>query len=323
MSSALNTTNTQRPTAAASKSLRISGNRIHLRPTKQGIFYVLSISIILVSSINFQNNLGILTSLFFFICLLLSTVETWQLLRGVSLNLSKIEPVFCGAAANANITVFRHGHRKAAHLRIRLDQYENQLFHLADTSEQNLSYLIHTSQRGEYVIRNISVSSHYPFGVIKAWMMFKVEHHFVVYPVPADTEAHALHFNPQQRSHINDLNQSDYAGMRTYSPGDPFKLINWKSVASEKGLYVNDFSSNTDTTGWIDWDDYPDMDTEQRLSLMTRAVIQHEKLVCNYGLRLPGTSIRPHCGFSHMKQCLTALACFNRQPAHSNLPAQN
>lgn len=296
-----------------SHAQQLTHNRVRLLPTRQGLFYLALTGVMLVSSLNYQNNLGILTSLFFFNCLLLSALQTWRLLRGVSLNISKIEPVFCGTAALANITIAAHGQRNNTHLSIRLDAHKDRTVNLTQGAEQSLHYAIPTARRGEHSIRHIRVSSRYPLGVVQAWINLKTAQRFIVYPDPAQTEKQALKFNQQLRQHANDLNQSDYAGMRSYSPGDPFKLINWKSVASEKGLHVNVFSSNTHTAGWIDWDDYPDMDTEQRLSLMTRSVIEHEKTVSNYGLRLPGTRIKPHCGFSHMKQCLTALACFGTQ----------
>ena len=296
----------------------LSAERVRLRPTRQALFYLALIVTMLVSSLNYQNNLGILTSLFFLSCLLLSALQGRQLLHSITLSFSKIEPVFCNNPAHISITITTHKNFKGARLLLRIDNSGNnssdKSIHMTDSQEQTLNYAIPTSHRGEHLIQSIRLSSLYPFGVMQACANFHIEQRFIVYPDPDLAEKQDLYSSQRQHHDQQDFNQSDFAGMRSYSPGDPFKLINWKTAASEKGLHINIFSSNIHSEGWIDWDDYPGMNTEQRLSLMTRAVIEHEKRQCNYGLRLANTIFRPRCGVTHMKQCLTALALFNSTP---------
>ena len=89
-------------------------------------------------------------------------------------------------------------------------------------------------------------------------------------------------------------------------------MINWKSVASGKGVLVNEYSEPEQDVAqdWIDWQHYDSYGTEERLSRMTYAVTQHEKRQQHYGIRLPGITINPDIGAAHMKHCLTVLACF-------------
>jgi len=320
MSSTLDSATMKSVSSTTGGNYHIQGMRaghVYLRPTRRGVFYLLLTLLMLVSSLNYQNNLGILTTLFFVICLLFSGLQTRRLLQNITININKIEPVFCSTPAHAIITITKFGQLSDAQILLRIDGGSDSHVHMTPAHEQTLSYAIPTTRRGEHIIQHVSITTRYPFGVIQARMTLAIEHRFIVYPDPMLAEHQMESFQQQQRHDLQDLNQTDFAGLRGYTPGDPFKHINWKAVASARGLYVNIFSSNVHSEGWIDWDDYAGLDTEQRLSLMTRAVIEHEKGLYNYGLRLPGTTIRPHCGVNHMRQCHTAMACYGRPAAFS------
>lgn len=286
-------------------------HHVRLKPTGRGYFYLVLISIMLISSLNYQNNLGILTSLFFFICLVFSGLQTRSLLQDIRFNINKIEPVFCNTPAHALITITTTGDFDNAQLHLHTDISGDRTVHLNAAQQQSFNYAIPTQQRGEHIIHQINLNTIYPFGVLKATAIIDCELHFIVYPDPALTQHQSTRYAQDPHYNLQDFNQSDFAGMRTYTPGDPFKLINWKTAAKTSELYVNLYSATTHNDAWIDWDDYSGIDIEQRLSLMTRAVIDHETVQSNYGLRLPGKHIRPNFGMNHMKQCLTALACYN------------
>ena len=51
-------------------------------------------------------------------------------------------------------------------------------------------------------------------------------------------------------------------------------------------------------------------DTEQRLQLLTRAILDLSQGQEQFGLRLPGQEIQPGSGQAHVQQCLRALALY-------------
>ena len=61
---------------------------------------------------------------------------------------------------------------------------------------------------------------------------------------------------------------------------------------------------------WFDFDTVVTDDLEQRLSILTRWVIDADRTREDYGLRLPGQSFSPAHGDTHRRQCLEALAMF-------------
>jgi uncharacterized protein (DUF58 family) len=65
-------------------------------------------------------------------------------------------------------------------------------------------------------------------------------------------------------------------------------------------------------THWINWNDIPANDIEQRLSMMTALVINAEQNHQYYGIRLPDKEIAPDTGNEHYHRCLTFLALYQR-----------
>ena len=60
---------------------------------------------------------------------------------------------------------------------------------------------------------------------------------------------------------------------------------------------------------WLDWTQLPaGLDTEARVSRLTRWVMDAESLRLRYGLRLPHAEIAPDGGPSHRARCLRELA---------------
>jgi uncharacterized protein (DUF58 family) len=83
-------------------------------------------------------------------------------------------------------------------------------------------------------------------------------------------------------------------------------------VARGQGWYTKEFGGGAPTTLWLDWDTLEGLDTEERLSVLARWVIDAQRGGELYGLKLPGTSIAPASGEQHQARCLGALALFGQ-----------
>jgi len=110
----------------------------------------------------------------------------------------------------------------------------------------------------------------------------------------------------QGRSHGE--GQEDFSGLRTYRLGDSLRHVAWKAVAREQGMLAKQFSGEAQQDVWLDWDALAGLDTEARLSRLTRWVLDAEASGAHWALRLPGRSIELDAGPSHRQRCLEALA---------------
>jgi uncharacterized protein (DUF58 family) len=104
--------------------------------------------------------------------------------------------------------------------------------------------------------------------------------------------------------------EEDFAGLRKYQHGDSPRHVAWKAFARSGQLLSKQFAGADTSSQWFDFDDIPVDDTEQRLSILTRWVVDADRTHEDFGLRLPGAEFEPAHGEAHRRACLAALALF-------------
>jgi uncharacterized protein (DUF58 family) len=102
----------------------------------------------------------------------------------------------------------------------------------------------------------------------------------------------------------------DFIGLRTWHHGDSLRHVAWKAVAREQGMFAKQFSGEAQQDVWLEWDALAGMETEARLSRLTRWVLDADAAAQRYGMRLPNHALAPGLGEEHRRQCLEALASF-------------
>lgn len=102
----------------------------------------------------------------------------------------------------------------------------------------------------------------------------------------------------------------DFAGLRRYVAGDALPRIAWKSLAREQGLQVKQFAAPVGEELWLDFMALAALSLEQKLSLLTRWVLDADAKNYRYGLRLPDSEIAPQNSPAHKTECLRKLALF-------------
>jgi uncharacterized protein (DUF58 family) len=100
----------------------------------------------------------------------------------------------------------------------------------------------------------------------------------------------------------------DFAGHRAYQLGDSPRRVDWKASSREQGLLTKQFQGEAQSSLWLDWTLTPGTNIEQRLSQLTRWIVDAHTDRQSYGLRLPKLDIKPNTGDAHYHQCLRALA---------------
>lgn len=102
------------------------------------------------------------------------------------------------------------------------------------------------ARRGVHAYAAVTVSSIFPFGLVRARRRFALPGEVVVHPAlyavesPRATGFDAVvggKFKGQRRS----ASGANFAGVRPIQPGDPLKQIHWKSSAKGGGLMVKTF----------------------------------------------------------------------------------
>jgi uncharacterized protein (DUF58 family) len=293
--------------------LRLSVGRIFILPTRSAVVLAATVLLLWVGAVNYNLNLGFLLTYLLLAVGLLSLLYTYRNLAGLEVRVGQIEPVFAGDEAEFDF----HVRNPSAVPRYRITLTEllghAVTFDLAAHAETRVSLKLATTQRGWLEAQRLALHCDFPLGLFHAWTYLHVDAFCLVYPRPAAA-------GPLPSVLINDDEKQarpdgvdDFAGLRSYVPGDSPSRIAWKTWAREQGLQVKCFDAPQGTQVWLDWDALPRTSEEHCLSQLTRWVLDADQAGLAYGLRLPGQELGIALGATHRATCLYSLALFDHR----------
>ncbi|MGD8885124.1 MAG: DUF58 domain-containing protein, partial [Gammaproteobacteria bacterium] len=281
-------------------------------PTRQGILFAIVLVIMLIGSINYNNSLGYLLTFLLASVAVVSILYTYRNLLHLKISVGNITPVFCGEKAKVQVVIDNSGLSERFAIQAELANSQPKRCDVEQDGWAcvNLSYP--ATRRGVQQLPRITISSVFPLGLFRAWSHVRLTNKFVVYPEPAgDTQLPYQWNQEQQQLRGYHKGSDDFAGLNTYTPGDPLGHIHWKAYAREQGLHTKKFGGNNEQELWLDWRVLSRPDDENKLRQLAKWVLEADMTEINYGLWLPGNRIPPSLGPMHKQKCLKALALFN------------
>jgi uncharacterized protein (DUF58 family) len=171
-------------------------------------------------------------------------------------------------------------------------------------------------RRGYLQAPRIRLQAHFPLGLLRTWAYWRPAMRVLVYPWP-EVDAPALpHTGTSRANGRGNAGQDDFAGVRHYQAGDPLKHLAWRQIARldpELGgqLVSKQFEGGGDSDLLLDFASLPThLGLEEKLSRMTRWVLEAERLGAPYAFRLGSVEIDSANGEAHLHACLQALALY-------------
>jgi uncharacterized protein (DUF58 family) len=169
-----------------------------------------------------------------------------------------------------------------------------------------------SSKRGWLRPGRITVYTRFPLGLFHAWAYINIEMQALVYPLPSsDRKLPAEVLVQDGSSGDQGRGDDDFASLRPYHPGDSLRHVHWKALAREQGLVTKQFGGGVSEQLWLKWEMLGNLPTEEKLSRLTRWVLEADSRGMAYGLILPNIEITPQRGDGHRRHCLEALALYN------------
>jgi uncharacterized protein (DUF58 family) len=173
-------------------------------------------------------------------------------------------------------------------------------------------------RRGLHPVPPLTAETRFPLGTFRVWTVWRPAARMLVYPTP---EAHPPALPPGEplsgpaavSAALRAHNAGEYDGVRAYRRGDPLKLVVWKKAARAQAAGSEDLvSRDTQQTQrqelWLDAQAAGLPDTEARISRLCAWVLMADRLGVDYGVRMPGRTLKPSQGEAHRRACLEALA---------------
>lgn len=278
-------------------------------PTRYGFLFAIVLVAMLLAAVNYSNGLGYGFTFLLGAMVLTSMLYTHRNLAGVTLTVGAADPVFAGESALFPVTAHNPDQQPRAGLWL-ISGDQRQRLDLSPGGHSAATVSIVTTHRGYVPAPIVRLTTSFPFGLLYTWSAaLHPQARGLVYPRPAP-RLPLPEAPDRQRYQQPGLRPEgdDFMGLRQYHPGDPPRHVHWKAVARGQDLLTKRFGGAGAGTVWIDWDEIAAPDTETRLSLMCRWVLDAEEQGAHYGLRLPGTTLAPDRGSAHQHACLAALA---------------
>jgi uncharacterized protein (DUF58 family) len=290
--------------------------RVYILPTSGGLLYGTTILLMLVGSINYSLSLGYILTFLLAGMGVVSMLHTWRNLAAIALLPGRASPVFCGELARFRVKAVNRGRLPRLSLALQLGKQTPVFFDLPAESEAEVEATLPATMRGVLVPGRFRIFTTYPLGLFHAWANVELDLSCVVYPKP---EAGSVPLPPASvttgEGAAAGSGEEDFAGLRTYHPGDPPRRIAWKAVARTNTFLTKQFSGSGAAELWLDMRDIPDaLGLEGKLSRLARWVLEAEAAGLRYGLRLPDAEMEPTTGPGHRERCLQALALFQARP---------
>jgi uncharacterized protein (DUF58 family) len=264
-----------------------------------------------------QNSAAIYLLLFMLASVFLVSIpHTLTNLAGVTLKVESAKPAFAGDEVCLPVEIMNSSRATRYRIEVILsdaNKTRGRVDWIPRESAARLTLRFPAPHRGEHKIEKLDLTSCYPLGFVRASKKVVSNQTYLVYPKPAGNAQ--LPTNNSSRFADGWTEQSvgpgdDFAGVRTYVPGESQRHIDWKAVARGQPLMTKEFAAETKGAVRLDFFELRFTDVEEKLSQLTLWVIEAERARRPYGLRLPGIEIFPAVGQMHFHRCLRALSLF-------------
>ena len=300
------------PNGPENAPVALSQRRVYILPTNAGLLFGLTLMLMLIGSINYNLSLGYGLTFLLTGTAIVCMLHTWRNLAHLQLAPGKSEPVFAGDRARFTILARNPGRVSRCSVAIQFGDKEARYFDVDPRWEATVRIRIPTPHRGLFRPGRFRIFTTYPLGLFYAWANVELDMSCLVYPAP-EAESASLPEQPSTSVLGNAAGEGDddFAGLRQYHLGDSPRHIAWKAVARTGVFTTKLFSGTAGTDLWFDLADTPEsLGIEQRLSRLSRWIVDAAQHGQRYGLNLPELRVKLGAGDAHQAQCLEALALF-------------
>lgn len=242
------------PGLARRTPLRWLGYRINYRLTKDGMFYLLGVLVIMLAALNTGNNLLFMILAFMLAGIVLSGIASTVSLTGIELKLELPDHVFAEQPVMAQVELENEkltlpsfslrvaGDAKKAGAQILSRPVYFPYIPRQRSVQQKVELLF--PRRGVYRQDAFNISTKFPFGFLEKTRKVNSQLEMVVYPHVEPTEEF-YEILPLISGEIESFYRGrghDLYSIRDYITTDSARFVDWKASARSGGLKVREFT---------------------------------------------------------------------------------
>ena len=222
---------------------------IYILPTMTGFIFLLSSTLMIMIGSAYENNWVNIIAFFLLSLILISMVQTHNLLRGLKVESVEVQNGFAGGSFFSHLLLIEP--QKYKSVQFRLKKFKEKERHKYPEVEGPWSEVQYVSpRRGYYSSQELQLETRAPLGLFRAWSPRKVSYSFWIYP-EAKGHRPLPHFSEamiEEGEHATHLQgplsgAEDFHELRKYRSGDPWGHIHWKRQAKTGQLTTKVFES--------------------------------------------------------------------------------
>jgi uncharacterized protein (DUF58 family) len=295
----------------AARSVTLDQRRIFILPSRAGLFFGLLLLLILLTAINYQNNMSYALAFLLATLFVVGVLHSYANLAGLRLHGVAASTAFPGQLSEFVLRLERGRRQDHYALRLAWPDSGDAVVNLVERDTEEVRLYLPVGARGWYHPGRLLLESTYPLGLLRCWTWVDLDLQALVYPRPGSSgELPGLAGDRPEGAAIPVVGSDDFYGFREYRPGDSLRQVHWKGLAKGQGLQSKHYVGYADRSLWLDWDLFPGLPTEQRLSHLCHWALTFERAQEDYGLRLPGLTLAPASGEHQLDRVLSALALY-------------
>jgi uncharacterized protein (DUF58 family) len=275
-------------------------------PNRFGFIFFLVFLLMLLVGGTYQNNLVFMMAFILLALGLVTIIQTARNIRDLELVFLEVESDFAEKKSLARIVVRNNGKDPVYNIKVGVENLKKRRFFKPDLYSgvieqippQSLVQIEITyplvKAWGRYGIDRVDLTTSYPYGLFKTWIVGKKAAEFFVYPQPSGQQE-----LPSTRSLIGE----DFSGHRPFSPGDSFSRVDWKLVARGRGLNTKEYNSANEEKITFEMSDLKQQSIEQAVQWVT--LCQENRI--EYSLKTEDRTIGFGNSSSHYHDVLKTL----------------
>jgi len=296
------------------REVTLDQRRIFIFPSRVGLFFGVCLLVMLMTAINFENNLSYGLTFLLATLFVIATLHTYANLSGLTIRALRAQPAFPGQQSEFDVMLQRSKQRDHYGLHLKWPASSEGLVNLVDDDTVTVQLHIAVDKRGWFSPGRLLLESTYPLGLLRCWTLVDLDLQALVYPRPmVSAELPGLTTDRPDGAAALVAGDDDFYGFRNYQKGDSLRKVHWKGLAKGQGVQTKQYTAYADRSVWLDWDLFPGLGTEQRLSCLCYWVLEFDSRGEEYGLRIPGVVIEPELGEKHRERVLKELALYGKE----------
>lgn len=307
-----------RATARDSGEVELGQRRVYILPTGAGLGFGVLLLVLLIGSINYNLGLGFGLTFLAAACAVVDMFYTYRNLAHLRLRAGRAPDVFAGTEVLFELHLANPTRvdRYAVWVDVDDAPEPRHAVDVAASAGTSLALAAPALHRGWRAAPRVRLSTRFPLGLFRAWSYWQPDSRALVYPAPEqDAPPLPMSGRPSMEG-SGSAGSDDFAGVRSYQPGDPLRRLAWRQIARldplDGGqLVTKHFEGGAVERLVIDFDALPpQLDVELKLARMTRWVLEAELRTLPYAFHLGRIAYDTALGPAHQADCLRALALY-------------